>query len=84
MITENHVYIGSRYIAKIEDEWDISKSYENFSIVFKDNIAYISKKNVPNGIELDNKEYWVKCFNLININSKLADIEKRLKELEDK
>lgn len=62
--TNEHVYIGSRYVPQIEGLWDINKEYESLSIVVDENSnSYTSKKNVPAGIELTNTEYWVKTGN---------------------
>lgn len=39
--------------------WERNKEYENLSVVLASNgDSYISKKNVPKGIELSNTEYW--------------------------
>lgn len=81
---EPHIYIGNRYVPKIEGEWNILNEYENFSIVFNENIGYISKKNVPPGIELTNNEFWSKCFNLNEIFNRLENLEERIKVLEGK
>ena len=54
-------YIGARYVPKFADpiEWDNLRSYEALTIVTYQGTSYTSKKNVPVGIGLDNKEYWV-------------------------
>lgn len=58
---KEHIYIGSRYVPKVEGMWDIRKDYENLSIVVDENFeSWTSKKNVPAGIELSNEEYWIK------------------------
>ena len=80
----NHTYIGSRYIPQIEGEWNIENEYENFSIVFNENIGYISKKNVPIGIELSDNVYWAKCFNLSELMNEINSLESRIAKLEEK
>lgn len=41
-------------------QWDITRQYPAFQIVFDDNneFSYISKQPVPKGITLDNGNYW--------------------------
>lgn len=41
-------------------KWDKTKQYDKISIVFNDadNTSYISKQDVPAGIEITNEEYW--------------------------
>ena len=52
-------YIGHRYVPKIMGEWNIDLTYEGLSIVTVDHeISYTSKKHVPAGIDINNKEYW--------------------------
>ena len=43
-------------------KWDKTKQYDRISIVFNDtdNTSYISKQDVPAGIEITNEDYyWV-------------------------
>ena len=41
-------------------KWDKTKQYDKISIVFNDadNTSYISRKDVPAGIEITNEDYW--------------------------
>ena len=41
-------------------KWDKTKQYDKISIVFNDadNTSYISKQDVPAGIEITNEDYW--------------------------
>lgn len=41
-------------------KWDKTKQYDKISIVFNDadNTSYISKQDVPVGIEITNEDYW--------------------------
>lgn len=44
--------------------WDITKQYEQWTIVLDDNgTAYISKQDVPRGVPLTNTDYWTSIFN---------------------
>ena len=51
-------------------KWDINKSYDKLSLVYdnKTNTSYISKQDVPIGINIDNVTYWQK-FQLNNGSS---------------
>lgn len=46
----------------IDGIWDITKFYTKSSVVTHDNTAYISIREVPEGISIDNTDYWVKIF----------------------
>lgn len=41
-------------------KWDKTKQYDKISIVFNDddNTSYISRQDVPTGIEITNEDYW--------------------------
>ena len=39
--------------------WDITKSYEAWSIVTFKDISFISSKPVPTGIDIKNNDYWI-------------------------
>lgn len=41
-------------------KWDKTKQYDKISVVFNDvdNTSYISRQDVPAGIEITNEEYW--------------------------
>ena len=63
-----NVYVGHRYVPKIMGEWNNKNEYEGLSIVsFKGN-SYTSKKRVPPGIDILNKEFWA---NTGNYNSQI-------------
>ena len=49
----------------VEGDWDRSKFYKELSIVFDEesNKSYISKKSVPSGISILNKNYWYRFGN---------------------
>lgn len=59
-IEENrNVYVGHRYVPKIMGEWDNQIQYEGLSIVTYKGTSYTSKKYVPVGIDISNKDFWV-------------------------
>lgn len=55
-------YVGMRYVPVFADppQWDISRQFENLTMVTVDGETYISKKLVPTGVAITNEEYWVK------------------------
>lgn len=57
----NNIYIGNRYVPIFANpvEWDNLREYEPLTIVTYQGTSYTSKKTVPVGIGLDNKDYWV-------------------------
>lgn len=57
----NNVYIGNRYVPVFANpvEWDNLREYEPLTIVTYHGTSYTSKKTVPVGTELGNREYWV-------------------------
>lgn len=57
---QESIYIGNRYVPKIEGEWSQLKEYEGLSIVTLNGGSYTSKKRVPEGVAISNKDYWVK------------------------
>jgi hypothetical protein len=62
MISQKNVYIGNRYIPKICGVWDNTKNteYESLSVVMWSGASYTSKQNVPQGIDIENTEFWAK------------------------
>lgn len=64
---------------KIGGQWDISKSYEIWTIVDDGNNGYISIKPVPEGILLTNTEYWMLVANysglIIALQTRVAALE---------
>ena len=49
----------------VEGDWSIDKTYTLLSIVYDEvgNASYISRKDVPAGIQITNKEYWTRFSN---------------------
>lgn len=75
-------YIGARYVPLFADpiEWDNLRSYEGLTIVTYQGTSYTSKKNVPAGVELDNKEYWVATG---NYNAQVENYRKEVSEVKE-
>ena len=69
----NNIYIGNRYVPIFADpvEWDSLRSYDALMIVTYLGTSYTSKKPVPVGIPLSNKEYWVVTG---NYNAQVAQL----------
>lgn len=66
--------IGSGKIVVADPiQWDISKQYEQFTIVMDNNNAYLSIQPVPLGIQISNTDYWSKIFDLSQIFDDLKD-----------
>lgn len=57
---QESIYIGNRYVPKMEGEWNQLKEYEGLSIVTLNGSSYTSKKMVPQGVAISNEAYWVK------------------------
>ena len=62
-------------------EWDITRQYPPFMIVFDTNAgsSFISKKPVPSGITLDNQDYWSFVGPLLVDNYARVSIERILR-----
>lgn len=61
--------LGKVAITVEKDYWDISKDYDKLVVVQKENIntSYLSRKPVPAGTELTDREYWIpfsRCFEI--------------------
>ena len=48
--------------------WDIRKDYDKLCLVTDDSYNYISRKQVPNGTDITNEEYWQKLYSVISTN----------------
>lgn len=55
-------YIGARYMPVFADpiEWDISLSYEPLTVVKNQGTSYVSRRSIPEGIQITNEDYWVR------------------------
>ena len=49
--------------------WDIKKDYDKLCLVTNDSYNYISRKQVPNGTDITNEEYWQKLYSVISTNA---------------
>lgn len=54
-------YIGARYVPVFADpiQWDSTLKYEPLTVVTNEGASYVSRRYVPEGIQLDNTDYWV-------------------------
>lgn len=48
--------------------WDIRKDYDKLCLVTNGSYNYISRKQVPNGTDITNEEYWQKLYSVISTN----------------
>lgn len=48
--------------------WDIRKDYDKLCLVTDGAYNYISRKQVPNGTDITNEEYWQKLYSVISTN----------------
>ena len=48
--------------------WDIKKDYDKLCLVTDGSYNYISRKQVPNGTNITNEEYWQKLYSVISTN----------------
>lgn len=65
----------------VEGDWNKTQAYSLLSIVYNEesNKSYISKKDVPENIEITNKEYW-QCFGSNRIDSDSIILLSNIKE----
>ena len=49
--------------------WDIRKDYDKLCLVTDGSYNYISRKQVPNGTDITNEEYWQKLYSVISTNA---------------
>lgn len=49
--------------------WDIRKDYDKLCLVTYGSYNYISRKQVPNGTNITNEEYWQKLYSVIFTNA---------------
>ena len=66
MIT-NEKNIGKVSIS-CDGVWDIRKDYDKLCLVTYGSYNYISRKQVPNGTDITNEEYWQKLYSVISNN----------------
>lgn len=63
---------NERNIGKVsiscDGAWDIRKDYDKLCLVTYGSYNYISRKQVPNGTDITNEEYWQKLYSVIYTN----------------
>lgn len=87
-------YIGARYVPKFSNpiEWNNERSYEALTIVTYLNNSYTSKKPVPVGVDITNKEYWALTGNYnsqveeyrqitVDVSNRVTKTEKNIKAI---
>ena len=62
-LSGQNVYVGHRYVPKLDTEWTNTKSYESLTIVTYQGNSFTSRQNVPVGIDINNEEFWVSTGN---------------------
>lgn len=74
-------FIGRRIVPKHDGVWDISKEYEELSIVLDKSSgeSYISRKPVPTGTAISDKSYWMQ-YSLYS--AQIAEAVREMKETE--
>ena len=48
-------------------QWDITKQYQELTVVMDNGTAYLSMKAVPYGVDITNTEYWQEIFNVEDV-----------------
>ena len=80
-------YIGARYVPKLMGEWDKNISYENLVIVTYKGNSFTSKQNVPQGVDISDKNYWVNTANfnaqLVTINEDISSVNGEISSIND-
>lgn len=78
----NNVYVGNRYVPIFADpvEWDSLRTYEALTIVTYYGTSYTSRKPVPAGTPLSDREYWVVTG---NYNSQVEAYRRETEELSE-
>ena len=62
-LSGKNVYVGHRYVPKLDSDWDNTKLYEPLTIVTYQGNSFTSRQYVPTGVEINNEEYWVSTGN---------------------
>ena len=62
-LSGHNVFVGNRYVPKLDGEWDNSKPYESLTIVQYQGNSFTSRQPVPSGIDISNRDYWVSTGN---------------------
>ena len=59
-------------------EWDITKQYEQLTIVIDDNKAYLSMQPVPSGVPITDTDYWQNVFDMSELVQMQEDYEQEM------
>lgn len=66
--------------------WDITRSYQIWTIVSDNNAGYISLKPVPAGIAISNTEYWglIADYDILitNLSDRISDLETAVNDID--
>ena len=62
-LSGKNVYVGHRYVPKLDGDWDNSRVYEALTIVQVEGNSFTSRQYVPIGVDISNKDYWVATGN---------------------
>lgn len=65
-------------------QWDITKQYEEFTLVVNENIGYVSTRAVPEGIEITNQDYWLPIFDMESLIDDMGAISDAVTALEQR
>ena len=60
--------------------WDITKPYEQLTVVEYDNKMYISMQPVPPGTSITNTDYWEPIFDLETLYDMIEDLEEEVND----
>ena len=51
-----------------------SRTYDKSTIVEYDNNIYVARVGVPQGVSINNRNYWVKCISVDKLSDKVSDL----------
>ena len=74
--------IATEQKIKVSDPptWSITKPYEEYTITFYGNTAYLSVKPVPTGVNITNTDYWQPVFSLTNLYDMIENLKDEMEE----
>ena len=78
-LSGKNVYVGHRYVPKLDGEWDNTKIYEPLTIVTYQGNSFTSRQYVPIGAEITNEEFWV---SIGNYNAQIEQYRQDVRNLE--
>lgn len=75
---------GERYLPIVLSEWLLSESYEYLTIVPYQGRSYISRKDVPAGTAINNRNFWAvysdKSIEVEALLTKIGELEIKVNE----